>query len=73
MKLFVAVKSNSKKPGIEQIDSVHFIVRVKEMPLEGKANMAVIKVMSEFLNIPSSSLELVSGKKSKNKILSRTF
>ena len=70
MKLFVTVKTNSKKLGVEQIDSSHFIVRVKEMPIEGKANEAVIKAMSLFLNIPPSSFELVSGTKSKNKILS---
>ena len=98
MKLFVTVKTNSKKLGVDpvrgcpkdcyfhkslkhlmnketsngvkQIDSTHFVVRVKESPIEGRANEAVIKAMSLILNIPPSSLELVSGTKSKNKILS---
>ena len=70
MKIMVKVKTNSKKPGVAQIDSTHFIVRVKEPPLVGKANVAVVKDMAGFLNIPPSSLELVSGEKSKNKSLS---
>ena len=70
MKLFIKVKTNSKNPGVEQIDSTHFVVRVKELPIEGKANEAVIKIMALFLHIPPSSLELLSGAKSKNKILS---
>ena len=71
MKLFIKVKTNSKNSGVKQIDSTHFVIRVKESPIEGKANKAVIKEMALFLNISPSSIELVSGEKSKNKILSR--
>jgi len=70
MKLVVTVKTNSKHPGVEKIDETHFIVRVKEMPIEGKANEAVIKTMAKFLNIPPASVALLFGSKSKNKILS---
>jgi uncharacterized protein len=73
MKIFISVKTNSKKPGVEKIDDTHFIVRVKEPPMEGKANEAVLMAVADFLDIPPSSLVLVSGTKSKNKILTADY
>jgi len=69
MKIFVKVKPNSKKEEVKQIDSTHFEVRVKSAPKEGKANMAVIKSLAEYLDIPKSRIKIISGKKSKHKIM----
>ena len=38
-------------------------------PVDGKANEALIQFLADFLGIPKSSIELISGKKSRIKKL----
>lgn len=45
-------------------------IYVKEPPLKGKANQAIIKYLSKVLKISSSSIKLIYGEKSKKKIVS---
>ena len=45
-------------------------IYIKEPPSKGKANQALIKYLSKILKIPSSSIKLVHGEKSKKKIVS---
>jgi len=67
MKIFVRAKTGAKKQKIRQIDDDHFEVWIKEPPIDGKANNAIIDLLADFFNIPKSSIELKSGSKSKNK------
>lgn len=69
MKISVQVKLKSKKEEVQKIDDKKYIVFVKEMPIEDKANKAVINALSDFLKIPKSTITIISGKKSKNKII----
>ena len=43
--------------------------RVRAIPEKGKANAALIKLISKWLNIKKSDIELTSGSKSRHKIL----
>jgi hypothetical protein len=61
MRLFIKVKTRSKKPGVERLDESNFIVRVKEAPIEGRANEAVIKALAENLGIASWRIKILSG------------
>ncbi len=45
---------------------------IKEPPLKGKANQALIKYLSKILEVSSSSIKLIHGEKSKKKIISIT-
>ena len=72
MKLFVHAKPKSKKEYVKQIDETHFIVAVHEVPEDGKANDAIRKSLAEFLSLPRSSITLVSGPKSKEKVFEAT-
>jgi hypothetical protein len=45
------------------------LVQVRVPPVEGKANLRVIKLLSRYLKKPKSSLQIVSGFKSKIKII----
>ncbi len=38
-------------------------------PLEGKANQACIEFLAEFLNVPRSSVTIVAGQSSRNKVV----
>ncbi len=49
-----------------------FDIYVKEPPDKGKANKAVIKFLSKYFDVPSSSFSIVKGHKSKIKIISVT-
>lgn len=68
MKIFVKAKPNAKEEKIEKIDDSNFIVAVKEPPIQGKANAAIIKALAACFNIAPSAVRLVSGFSSKNKV-----
>ena len=42
-------------------------IKVTSPPVEGKANKAVIALLSKKLNVPKRNVEIVSGEKSRNK------
>ncbi|UCH51935.1 MAG: DUF167 domain-containing protein [Chloroflexota bacterium] len=68
MKISVKVIPNSK---VEEVvkDGDRFLVRVKQPAKEGRANRAVIKLLAEHFKVAQSSIIIVSGLKSRNKIV----
>jgi len=68
MKIQVRVKPNSKTEGVSR-EGDSFIVQVKEPPKEGRANRAVIKLLAEHFGVPQSQVKILSGFKSKNKVV----
>ena len=69
MRITVHAKPNSKQEKIEPAGGDSFVVSVKEPPIEGRANSAVIKVVARYFKVPNSSVKIVSGKTSRLKIL----
>lgn len=72
MKVSVIVHPNSKREHIEKdlLDNLH--VYVNEPPLEGKANKATITALAEYFKTSKQNIKLVSGLKSKYKIVEIT-
>ena len=68
MKIQVTVKPNSKTEEVSQ-EGDGFTVKVKEPPKEGKANQAVIKLLAEHFGVPRCQVRILSGFKSKNKVI----
>jgi uncharacterized protein (TIGR00251 family) len=68
LKIYVRVKPNAKQEKTEKVGERDFSVWVKEKPQEGKANKAVIKVLSEYFEVPQSRIILLKGQSSKEKI-----
>jgi uncharacterized protein (TIGR00251 family) len=68
MKIVVTVKPGSSKEKVEKKED-GYLVHVKEPPVEGKANRAVIKLLAKFLGISSEGIKILSGKKSKRKLI----
>lgn len=62
-------KPRARHVVVEKIDDTHFVVSVKEPPVDGKANEGVIEALAEHLCISKSSFRIVSGKSSRNKIV----
>ena len=68
MKIQVKVKPNSKTEELSR-EGDSFIAKVKEPPKEGKANQAVIKLLAEHFGVPQSQVRILSGFKSRNKVI----
>jgi len=68
MKIQVKVKPSSKTEELSQKGDT-FIVKVKEPPKEGKANQAVIKLLAEHFGVPQSQVRILSGFRSRNKVI----
>jgi len=69
VRIKVTIKTNSKVTKVEKTAKNEYKVWVVEPAKENKANMAMIKALSEYLNISKSSIDIVHGLKSKQKIL----
>ncbi len=79
MKISVKAKTNAKTEKVERLtqaklplsnsenESIVYRVEVKEPPIGGKANEAIIKALAKYFNTPPSSVRLVRGQSSKNK------
>ncbi|MCJ7669022.1 MAG: DUF167 domain-containing protein [Dehalococcoidia bacterium] len=68
MKIQIKVKPNSKTEELSR-EGDSFVVKVKEPPKEGKANQAVIKLLAEHFGVPQSQVRILSGLRSKNKVV----
>lgn len=69
MRIRIKVKANSKQTKIDRISNSEFTVYVKQPPREGRANAAIIKLLSEYFDIPMNSVIIERGRASKNKII----
>lgn len=69
MKIFVKAKPSAREEKVEQISENHFVVAVKEPPVGGKANEAIIRALSEYLRIPKFRVRIISGYASRQKIV----
>ncbi|MCM8784033.1 MAG: DUF167 domain-containing protein [Candidatus Omnitrophica bacterium] len=69
MKIFVRAKIQAKEERVEREDETHFQVYVKSPAREGKANQRIIELLSEYFSLPKSRLKIISGFKSRNKLI----
>ena len=68
MKITVTVKPNSKTELVEKTGENQYLVRVKEPPAEGRANVAVIKALASYFDLPKRAIRLTHGQSSKIKL-----
>lgn len=69
MKYSIVAHPNSRRPRVESdlLGTLH--VYVREPPLEGRANLALIESLADHFNVKKNQIRLVSGDKSKYKII----
>lgn len=60
MKVFIKVKPGSRQNGLK-IENNEVVVRIKAPAHEGKANDELVRFLSDVLNVPKSSISIVSG------------
>jgi hypothetical protein len=70
MRLKLKVKPNAKEEKVLGFDKSGALnVCVKAPPVEGKANRALIRLLSSFIGIPKNKVKIVSGLHSKLKVV----
>ncbi len=69
MKIFVKVTPRAKSEKLEKVSGNTFRIWVKEPPVEGKANDAVVKVLAEHFRVSRREVRIVSGRTSRSKVV----
>lgn len=69
MRIFLKVKPNSKEEKVEKVGDDILLVRVKEPPIDGKANQAVVKLLAKHFSVAKSDIKIIGGPKFKEKIV----
>jgi uncharacterized protein (TIGR00251 family) len=65
----VAVKPQAKREAVTQIGASEYKISVKAPPHEGKANLAVIELLSRHFCVPKSKVQIIRGHTARRKIL----
>lgn len=68
MFLRVKVQPSSKNQYIKQEDD-RLIVYIKSLPVDGKANEELIKLLAKKFGVPQSKIRVKSGLSSRNKLI----
>lgn len=68
MRIFVTAKTKARIERVEEVNKMHFTVSVKQEPIDGKANEAIVKLIAQHLGVPKSALTLRSGATGKHKV-----
>jgi len=69
MKIFVKAKPNSKTESIKKLSETNFEICVKEPPVRGQANTAIIMALAKHFGVPFSAVRIISGYTSRQKIV----
>ncbi len=69
MKIVVTAKTGAREEKVEKFSETEYTVWVKEQPVEGKANHAILKALAGYFKVPYSSLRIAVGHTTKKKII----
>ena len=69
MRITVKAKPNSYEEKVEKISDAEFIVFVKEPPVKGLANKAIIHALADYFNVAQVRVRIVSGYTSRQKVV----
>ena len=69
MRISVKAKPNSHEEKVEQIAEGEFVVSVKEPPVKGLANDAIIRALAEYFKVSKFQVRITSGWTSRQKII----
>ncbi len=66
----VSVKPQAQKESVTQISASAVQVSVRAPAHEGKANRAVIELLSDYFSVPKSKVKIIRGERARKKIVS---
>jgi uncharacterized protein YggU (UPF0235/DUF167 family) len=65
----VRVTPNSKVELLEKVGISEYVLKVRERAAEGHANAAVVALLSSHFNVKKSSVSIIRGARSREKII----
>ena len=69
-RLDIRLQPRSSRAEVVGVDSAGRLrVRVRESPVDGQANRALVVLLADRLGIPKSAVRIVSGLRSRNKVV----
>lgn len=72
MLLKIRVTPNAKVVHVTKISDNEYEVKVDERAEEGRANKKVLEILADYLGIKKSQLSIVSGARSRDKLIEVT-
>jgi len=69
MKIFIKAKPNSKNESVKKLSETNFEICVKEPPVKGQANVAIIMALAKHFGVRFSEVKIISGYTSRQKIV----
>lgn len=69
MKIFVKIKTKAKIKRLVEIDKTHYTISISALPEKGKANKEILKTLAKYFDTSVSKIQIISGEKSKVKII----
>lgn len=68
MKINVKAKPGAREERIDPVGENNFVVAVKEPPVQGRVNIAIMDLLADYFGVPKTSVRLVSGFSSRQKV-----
>lgn len=69
VRIAVHVQPNASKTEVAGVHGDKLKVRVHAPPVDGKANIALIKFFAEILGVPNSGVSVLSGQQGRGKLI----
>lgn len=69
MLIEVHVSTNAREANVVRIGENIFEVKVDERAVEGRANKRLMEILAKHFKVPKSRIRLVSGARSRDKVL----
>ena len=69
MKIRVTVKPQSKKRELKWIADGEYLASLQAPARDGKANQALIELLSESFSVPKTSIKILLGQTSRKKLV----
>ena len=69
MKITVHTKPGAREAYVKELGDASYEVAVKEPPVQGRANIAIIGAIAEHFHIPREKVRILTGRTSRRKIV----
>lgn len=66
----VRVRPNARKTALSSLSLDSISININGMPQDGEANIKLVHFLSQLFHIPKSSITIIAGSKSKDKLIS---
>lgn len=69
LKISVKAKPSAGEAYVKELDETSYEVAVKEPPVQGRANAAIIAALAEHFGVSRSQVTIISGWTSRSKVV----